>query len=233
MRVHTMADRAVFLDRDGTLVEPRNYPSRPEDLVLYPGLATQLRRLREAGFLLVLVTNQSGLARGYFQPGDLDRMHNRLNAALHKEDAALDAIYVCPHHPDGTVPELAVDCACRKPRPGLLVQAAADFNLDLSRSWLVGDILDDIEAGNRAGCRTILVDLGTEQLPRQPLRRPAYIGRTTIHALEIIQAVEGLGPPVDLDYLPPGWRPVSDIAARINAETEHLRKDVQRCLGLV
>jgi D-glycero-D-manno-heptose 1,7-bisphosphate phosphatase len=184
--------RAVFLDRDGTLVEPRHYPSRPEELVVYAGVPAELRRLRRAGFRVVLVTNQSGLAHGYFRQEDLNRMHEYLVAELRREGVGIDAIYVCPHHPEGRVAELAIGCDCRKPKPGMLLRAAGELGIDLARSWFVGDILDDIEAGNRAGCRTILVDLGTERAPESEIRSPAFVARDTVHALRIIRAVEGI-----------------------------------------
>jgi len=204
--------RALFLDRDGTLVEPRHYPSRPEDLILYPGIAPLLRCLRQAGFKLIVVTNQSGIARGYFDEDALGAMHAHLARQLATEDVTLDAFYYCPHHPDGVVPELARRCDCRKPRPGMLLQAGIDHALDLSRSWFVGDILDDIEAGNRAGCRTVLVDLDTEPAPQVPLRRPSFVARDTRHALRLIAAVEGLGPAAPLDYAPARWRPSTTTA---------------------
>jgi len=200
-----MGQPALFLDRDGTLVEPRHYPSRPEHLRLYPTLGPELRRLQQAGFRLVVVTNQSGVARGYFTADDLDRMHAYLAGELARWGVRLDATYYCPHHPDGTIAALARPCQCRKPQPGLLLRAAAELDLDLRRSWFVGDILDDVEAGNRAGCPTVLVDLGTEARPDRPLRWPAYVARDTAHALQVIGAVEGCGPPADLTYLPPSW----------------------------
>ena len=108
--------------------------------------------------------------------------------------------------------ELARSCACRKPQPGMLLQAASDLSLDLSRSWFVGDILDDVEAGNRAGCRTVLVDLGTESLPDQPVRTPHFVARDTQHALCIIEAVESLSQAADLAYRPMRWRGATDLA---------------------
>ena len=201
-----MKDRALFLDRDGTLVQPRHYPSRPVDLVLYDGIGPQLRALQQAGFRLVVITNQSGIARGYFTEGDLRRMHDHLAAELARFGARLDGVYHCPHHPDGAIPELAVRCACRKPEPGLLLRAAADLDLDLARSWFVGDILDDVEAGNRAGCRTILVDLGTEPAPQRPVRRPHFVARSTSHALQIVRAMEHLGRMPNLAYRPARWQ---------------------------
>lgn len=200
-----MMHPAIFLDRDGTLVESRHYPTEPDQLVLYPGVAAELRRLQAAGFRLVLITNQAGVALGLIQPQQLERMHAHLRAELRREGVKLDAIYVCPHHPNGTVPELAIACDCRKPKPGMLSRAAAELALDLSQSWFVGDILDDIEAGNRAGCRTVLVDLGTELFPKQPIRWPAYVARNTVHALQIIEAAAEIGPVVDVGYRPVGW----------------------------
>lgn len=201
-----MRDRALFLDRDGTLVHARHYPSRPEHLVLYDGIGDGLRSLQAAGFRLVLVTNQAGIARGYFTETDLDAMHQHLRRELAAVGVRLDAIYHCPHHVDGVVPALAVRCECRKPRPGMLRRAARELGLDLDRSWLVGDILDDVEAGRHAGCRTVLVDLGTERPPSVPLRVPHYVARDTAHALAIILAREGLAPAAEFTYLPPSWR---------------------------
>jgi D-glycero-D-manno-heptose 1,7-bisphosphate phosphatase len=207
-------DRAVFLDRDGTLVEPRHYPATPEELVLYPGLGPGLRRLQAAGFQLIVITNQSGLARGYFSEDDLAAMHAYLSGELAAEGVRLDGIYYCPHHPDGAIPELAIRCDCRKPQPGMLRRAAAEQGLDLARSWFVGDILDDVEAGNRAGCRTVLVDIGTESLPASDLRRPSFVARDTRHALALIAAVEGLESKAELDYRPARWQ-TSDAVATI------------------
>jgi D-glycero-D-manno-heptose 1,7-bisphosphate phosphatase len=199
-------NRAIFLDRDGTLVHARHYPTRPADLRLYAGIGPELRLLQYAGFRIIVVTNQSGLARGYFGAADLGRMHEHLARELNRIDVRLDGVYHCPHHPAGVIPALAIECECRKPRPGMLLRAAAEHGLDLGRSWLVGDILDDIEAGKRAGCRTVLVDLGTESPSPEPLRQPDFIAQDTPHVLRIIGAIERLRPPVELGYLPPSWR---------------------------
>ena len=198
--------RAVFLDRDGTLVEPRHYPSRPADLVLYPGVGAILRRLQATGFSLVVITNQSGLARGLFTEGDLGLMHDHLRRELARDGVAIDGIYFCPHHVEGVVPELAVACSCRKPEPGMLRQAAVDLAIDLGASWFLGDILDDVEAGNRAGCRTILVDIGSEEPPTAAIRRPTAIARDTAEALAIVAADAGLMPP------PPPYQPTRWLA---------------------
>jgi D-glycero-D-manno-heptose 1,7-bisphosphate phosphatase len=196
---------AVFLDRDGTLIHARHYPSRPGDLVLYDGIVAELATLKRGGFKLVLVTNQGGLAYGYFTASDLTRMHDHLQTQLAAAGADFDAIFHCPHHPRGRIPELAIDCDCRKPKPGMLLSAAHELDLDLNRSWMVGDILDDVEAGNRAGCRTILVDLGTEAPPGAPARTPSFVARDSVHALRIIQFLETGGSPADLTYLPAAW----------------------------
>lgn len=204
-----MSGRAIFLDRDGTLIEPRHYPSLPEHLRLFDGIVSELSHLQRAGFRLVVITNQSGIARGYFGEAELRRMHEHLTNELGWLGVWLDGIYHCPHHPEGIIPTLSVDCDCRKPEPGMLLRAAADLDLDLSRSWFVGDILDDVEAGKRAGCRTILVDLDTESPPSKPERRPELVARDTVHALKMIRAIEGCGPSEKLDYLPASWRTMS------------------------
>lgn len=205
--------RAIFLDRDGTLVHPRHYPSRSEDLRLYDGIVPELRALRRMGFRLVVITNQSGLARGLFTVADLDRMHAYLRERLAAQGVWLDAIYYCPHHPDGVVPGLAIRCGCRKPAPGMLLRAADELGLSLADSWLVGDILDDVEAGHRAGCRSVLVDLGTESPPSAPQRRPDYIARDTRHALRLIQSIEHGEGRAEADYLPASWRLAGAIPA--------------------
>lgn len=220
-----MSAPAVFIDRDGTLVEARHYPSKPDDLVLYNGICDELRRLQAHGFRLVLITNQSGIARGYFTEADLRSMHDHLCDELCRRDVVIDGIYFCPHHVEGVVEELAIACDCRKPAPGMLLRAAADLDIDLARSWFVGDILDDVEAGNRAGCRTLLVDLGTESRPDSPIRWPDFVGRDAVHAMQIIQSVEGIDRCTTVDYLPPGWQsdafqPVENWTGAIHANDD-------------
>ena len=207
-----MTNRAIFLDRDGTLVHARHYPSRPEQLVLYNGVDTGLRALQQAGFQLIVITNQAGIARGYFGESELALMHAHVEHELAQRGVQVDGFYHCPHHPDGVVAGLSFACECRKPQPGMLLRAAADHAIDLARSWFVGDILDDVEAGRRAGCRTVLVDLGTESLPSLPLRTPDAVARNTVHALNIIAAAEGIGPACDDDYLPTSWLTLREVA---------------------
>lgn len=152
-----MLRSAVFLDRDGTLTEPRHYPNRPEDLVLQPGVGQALHRLQSRGWAVVVVTNQSGLARGLISLQDLDDMHRHLRGLLAGHGVSLDGIYSCPHHRDGTVDGLSFPCGCRKPSPSLLLWAAEELHLDLRRSWMIGDFASDVAAGRRANCRTAWV----------------------------------------------------------------------------
>jgi D-glycero-D-manno-heptose 1,7-bisphosphate phosphatase len=198
--------RALFLDRDGTLIHAVHYPSRPEQIRLYEDIGPELHALQEMGFCLVIITNQSGIARGYVTENDLRVMHEYLTEQLALQDIHVDGIYYCPHHPEGIIPELAIECACRKPQPGMLLQAAEEMNLDLERSWFVGDILDDVEAGNRAGCHTVLVDLETESRPTTILRCPDFVAPDTLRALQIIRKVSELEPTLDMLYCPASWR---------------------------
>ncbi|MBC8159580.1 MAG: HAD family hydrolase [Roseiflexaceae bacterium] len=206
-----MAERAIFLDRDGTLVHVRHYPTRPEQLVLYDNLGQGLRTLQQAGFKLFVITNQGGIALGFFGEPELALMHAHLAHELAQLHVRINGFYHCPHHPDGVRAELAIACECRKPRPGMLLRAAAEHGIDLARSWFVGDILDDVEAGRRAGCRTVLVDLGTESPPLSLIRTPHAVARDTVHALAIIAAAEQIGPDGER-YLPPSWQRELEVA---------------------
>lgn len=197
--------RALFIDRDGTLVHAVHYPSHAEQLRLYDHIGPPLRELQQSGFCLIVITNQSGIAHGYFNEIDLQQMHDGLTQQLQDVGVHLDAIYYCPHHPQGKIPEFTQTCDCRKPQAGMLLQAASDLAIDLERSWFIGDILDDIEAGNRANCHTILVDQGTESRPETTLRSPTFIAPNTVTALEIVRAVTALEPTLDLVYRPQSW----------------------------
>ena len=146
----------VFLDRDGVLVEDVHFLDHPDRLRLLPGVAEALRRL-QARFALVVVTNQSGLARGRFTLETLRAIHERLEERLAAADAFLDAVYFCPHLPEAPVAAYRARCACRKPRPGLLERAAREWDLDLSRSFMVGDAARDVEAGTAAGARGVRI----------------------------------------------------------------------------
>ena len=158
-------NKAVFLDRDGTLIVNRHYGSDPDEIELLDGVVEGLVTLREAGYKLFLISNQSGVARGYFDEGAVARMHDRLQRMLDRHGAALDGLEYCPHHPEGVAPPYAVECSCRKPAPGMLRRTARKHGVNLSASWMVGDIEADIEAGRRAGTRTILIGPETSLTP--------------------------------------------------------------------
>jgi D-glycero-D-manno-heptose 1,7-bisphosphate phosphatase len=151
---------AVFLDRDGTLNEEVNFVRRPEELELLPGAAASVRALNERGIIVCIISNQSGVARGFFSEEDLVPIHTKLERELGNAGARIDHIYYCPHHPTEGKPPYNVVCSCRKPGIGMLRQAAEDFGLDLGRSFVVGDRIVDIQAGRNAGTTTILVMTG-------------------------------------------------------------------------
>ena len=182
-----MLSKAVFLDKDGTLVEDVPYNTDPDRIHLSNGALEGLSLLQKQGYKLIVVTNQSGIARGIFEEHELERVENRLRELLAASGIDLTGFYYCPHHPDGTVEKYAVECYCRKPWPGMLNKATLQHRIDLTASWLVGDILHDVEAGNRAGCKTILLDIGHEtEWKMTPLREPAYRVKDLYEAASLI-----------------------------------------------
>ena len=151
---------AVFLDRDGTINEQMGYVNHLSRFHLLPGAARAIRGLNEAGLAVVVVTNQSGLARGYFPESLLEAVHAEMYRLLAQEGAHLDGLYVCPHHPEAKEERFRLDCDCRKPRTGLLERAAAELGLDLGRSYMVGDRWSDLRCGAAVGATTVLVLTG-------------------------------------------------------------------------
>jgi histidinol-phosphate phosphatase family protein len=187
-----MTAPAVFLDKDGTLLEDVPYNVEPDRMRWAPGAETALRMLAEAGFRLVVVSNQSGVARGLFDEKALVGVRTRLAEMFQAIGTSLADFYYCPHYPEGKVPPHATPCDCRKPAPGLIARAASEHQLDLGRSWMIGDILDDVEAGRRAGCRTILLDNGHETLWQlTPERIPDRLARDLADAARIITSSGG------------------------------------------
>lgn len=156
--------KAIFLDRDGTLNKYVGFLRNIDELELLPGAAEAVHRINASGYLAVLATNQPVIARGEVSLDELREIHNKLETLLGEQGAYLDAIYFCPHHPDkgfaGERPEYKIDCDCRKPKPGMLLRAARELNIDLSRSWMVGDDKNDVLAGAGAGCKTALLGAG-------------------------------------------------------------------------
>jgi D-glycero-D-manno-heptose 1,7-bisphosphate phosphatase len=191
--------RAVFLDRDGTLLEEGNYVDRLDRLVFFPYTVDAIRALNEADFAVVVATNQSGVARGMYPESFVAEAHRHIDERLQAGGARIDGYYYCPHHPEGTVEALRQDCDCRKPKPGQLLQAQAELKLDLTRSFMVGDRWKDIEAGKAVGAQTILVRTGygreaeriESDLPAvAPIAKPrAKVGDHTVVVDNLIQAV--------------------------------------------
>ena len=153
--------KAIFLDRDGTINKYVGYLRTPEQFELLEGVGEAIRKINLFGYLAIVVTNQPVIARGEVTADGLQQIHNKMETMLGKEGAYLDGVYYCPHHPDkgfaGEVEELKIVCECRKPKAGLLLQAAKDFNIDLSQSWMIGDSENDVLAGKNAGCKTALI----------------------------------------------------------------------------
>lgn len=150
---------AVFLDRDGTINIEKDYLYRIDEFEFTPGAIEAIKLFNQSGYLVVVVTNQSGVARGYYSEADVETLHSHIDQQLQSQGGRVDAWYYCPHHVSGK-PPYNQECSCRKPLPGMLLKAAADHDIDLDRSWMVGDKLADIEAGQAAGCKPVLVMTG-------------------------------------------------------------------------
>ncbi len=182
-----MGNKAVFLDKDGTLIEDVPYNVDPDRIVFTPHAIAGLKLLHQAGYQLIIITNQAGVARGYFPETALAEVIHHLQSVLATAGIPLAGFYYCPHHPQGIVDGYAIACHCRKPQPGLLRQAALDHEIDLTQSWFVGDILNDVEAGRTAGCRTVLINNGNEtEWELSPQRSPHYVVKDLLAAAQII-----------------------------------------------
>lgn len=152
--------KAVFLDRDGTLIKQVELMHSVEELEILPGVPEAIAELNKLGFLTVIVTNQPVVARGVAMPADIDKVHAELIGRLGKSGAKIDAVYFCPHHPEATLEKYRLRCDCRKPEPGMILNGLKEFNIDPKRSFMIGDAIIDVVAGQRAGTRTILVKTG-------------------------------------------------------------------------
>jgi D-glycero-D-manno-heptose 1,7-bisphosphate phosphatase len=182
---------AIFLDRDGVLVEEVDLLSEADQVRLEVDVPDALRRLRNAGFVLIAITNQTVVSRGRATLDDVAAVHAHIDRLIHEAGGpALDAWYVCPHHPQASVAAYRVECECRKPRPGLLRTAATDHRLDLSRSFMVGDRITDVVAGHAAGCRTI-------QLRRGAFQAPSIVVVDPLPPIEADHCCDGLGQAAD------------------------------------
>jgi len=186
---------AVFLDRDGTINEEVGYLSRLEQIKLFPATFEAIRMINESGMKAVVVTNQSGVARGFFDEDFIDTVHNRINEMLREKDAFIDRFYYCPHHPTEGNDHYLQSCNCRKPKPGMLIKASEELDIDLSRSYMVGDAAKDIELAESVGAKGILVKTGygkkviSSDLPvpaRQTGIKPSYIAEDILDAINWI-----------------------------------------------
>jgi D-glycero-D-manno-heptose 1,7-bisphosphate phosphatase len=189
--------RAVFLDRDGTVIDENGYVNHIDRVRYLPRSAEAIRKLNENGVLALLVTNQSGVARRIFDRALVERVHEGIQAWLAAAGARIDAYYYCPHHPEGADPEYRLVCDCRKPKPGMIERAAREHGVDLARSYMVGDTLSDIEAAERAGVAGVLVRSGYgrgEIEHRLPWKgpKPLHVAEDLLDAVEwILEREEG------------------------------------------
>ena len=181
--------KAIFLDRDGTLNVDVGYLHQLKDLELFPWTVDALRLLKRAGYELVIVTNQSGMAQGLIAPGFVEVCHAEMRRRLQAGGADLDALYYCPHHPRGSVAEFSVDCRCRKPLPGMIEDAVRDHGIDPTASWVIGDKWLDVNLGLAVGARSILVRTGwgAEQEEKRPAgQRVEAVCDNLMHAVSVI-----------------------------------------------
>ena len=185
----------MFIDRDGTLNQERDFLKRPEDLLLVDGAARAIKTLNGLGLVTCVISNQSGIARGFFSEADMALIHKALEQKLQAEGARLDRIYYCPHHPTEGIPPYRIDCDCRKPKPGMLRMAEREFNIDLSRSFVIGDKLDDISAGIAVKATTILVLTGygrkSHETASSSQVTPDIIVPSLIEAVQFIEEQAG------------------------------------------
>jgi D-glycero-D-manno-heptose 1,7-bisphosphate phosphatase len=186
-----MQNVGVFIDRDGTISEEVGYINHLSRFQVYPWSAEAIRNLNLKGLKAILVTNQAGVARGYFEESLIHEVHRKLRDELKQSGAYLDAIYYCPHHPSVGKPPYRLDCDCRKPKPGMLWRAANEFEIDMQHSFMIGDRYSDIELGQNAGIRSIFVlsgyGLGEYEYHRQDWKvQPDWVAKNLLEATEII-----------------------------------------------
>ncbi len=182
-----MSNAAVFFDRDGTLINDPGYLNHPDQVQLLDGAADALRELRGLSYKTVVVSNQSGVARGIVTEEMLERIHERLRELLAAKGASLDKVYYCPYHPDGVVDQYRKDSDWRKPKPGMLLTAAQEMDIDLAKSWMIGDNERDVEAGHTAGCKTILISATRPERNPIPLCHPDYVAVNMREAVNIVK----------------------------------------------
>jgi D-glycero-D-manno-heptose 1,7-bisphosphate phosphatase len=183
-----MSNKAIFLDRDDTLIEDAGYINNPDQVKLLDGVGEAMRELKDMGYKLVVATNQSGVARGIVTEEVLGEIHNRLKQLLAENDAFLDQIYYCPYHPEGVIPKYRKESDWRKPNPGMLLSAAEEMDIDLGQSWCIGNSSRDVEAGLRAGCKTILINPPWHK--RQPQSGEATADYQAVNIKEAVNIIK-------------------------------------------
>ena len=205
-----MANKAIFLDRDDTIIEDPGYISSPEQVRLLPGTAQAIMQLKQMGYKLVVVSNQSGIARGMFTEDDLTHIHARMKELLATEGAYLDQIYYCPYHPEGVIEKYRKESDLRKPNPGMLLTAAEEMDIDLGQSWMIGNAYHDTTAGKRVGCRTILLNLppGTIKTPKPTDPSPDFKAVNLKEAANIIRRYSQSPRQQPTPPTPPAERPM-------------------------
>lgn len=182
-----MMNKAIFLDRDGVInQEPPHYAHRPDQVKLIPGSARAINILNKNSFIVTVVTNQAGVAKGYYQEEDVILFNNLMKDKLKRYGAKIDAIYYCPHHVEGKIDRYRIDCDCRKPKPGMLKRAEKDLNIDLKQSFIIGDKQSDINAGKIVGCKTILVLTGYGKELKNNDIRSDFIANNLYDAIKYI-----------------------------------------------
>lgn len=180
--------KAIFIDKDGTLIPDIPYNVNVDLISIDPETIKGLQIMKAQGFLLFIISNQPGVAKGYFNEKDLERIKNKIDSLLEPHQIHFSGFYYCPHYADAVVKEYAINCDCRKPLPGLIIKAAEGFQINLSQSWMIGDILNDVEAGKRAGCKTILLDNGHEtEWILNSLRTPDFKAKSMKEAALLIK----------------------------------------------
>jgi D-glycero-D-manno-heptose 1,7-bisphosphate phosphatase len=194
--------RAVFIDRDGTISEEVGYINHPSRFHVFPYAAAAIKHLNDAGWLAIVVTNQAGVARGYFSEDMIQTVHAEMTKELENGGARLDAVYYCAHHPSVGEPPYRFDCDCRKPKPGLIAHAASDFNIDLAESWMVGDRYSDVELARNAGLKSMFVLSGYgrgewEHQRSSWTEQPDLVAENLLEAVRVIAAKEDLEDLID------------------------------------
>ncbi|MCK4665471.1 D-glycero-beta-D-manno-heptose 1,7-bisphosphate 7-phosphatase [Candidatus Dependentiae bacterium] len=183
---------AIFLDRDGTINEERGYINHPTRLILQPGAIEAVKLINDMGFLAIIITNQAGIARGYYTLDTLNKIHNKLIGEMKDGGAKIDALYFCPHHPDGVIEKYAIRCECRKPKPGMINKALEEFQIDMDNSFMIGDRYKDVLFGNKLNLKTILVltgyGIGEWENDREKWElSPDYVARDILDAVHWIK----------------------------------------------